>query len=87
MAWLDDSFAGLGQARSCAGQVDDSATDGWQVSVGLDDKGDRENLSFDKLAWDSSHSGDGQGSKIREKRQAPVSTLFSSIHLQHDKIG
>lgn len=68
---MGDSFAGLGQAHSCAGQVDDSATDGWQVSVGLGDKGDREKLlSFNKLAWKSSHGGDGEGSKISKREEA-----------------
>lgn len=51
--------------QAAANQLDDSAPDGWQISVGLGDKcGKAICLSlFSRLAWESSHGGDGQGSK------------------------
>lgn len=81
MAWLDDSSPGLHQTHSHAGQVDNSATDGRQVSVGLS-KGDRGKhfVSFNRLAWESSHGDDGQGSNISKREEASPSKQIIFKH-------
>lgn len=82
MAWLGDS-SGLHQAHQRAGQVDDSATDGWHVSVGFGDKSYRwvHLSSFRRLDWESSHGGDGQGSHISKTEEASPSEWVIFKHL------